>query len=125
MQSTINPTLLKLVSIGKAMPGLVLTLFFACTFLYEWFTIGVIANPSDIAQYPFGSEEAMSGGGWYYLNASLYARAMLTSSIIFLIPLLAFGSAIIKRTNISTIVAYGLLAFAWLTIYMLSHYHSA
>ena len=125
MQTILNPTLPKLAAIGKAIPGLIITLLFVCILLHEWFIIGVFANPADIAQYPFGSEEAMSDGGWYYLNASLYARAMLTYSVIFLAPLLAFGSAIIKRTNTSIITAYGLLAFAWLTMYMLGHYHIA
>ena len=125
MQTALNAISPKLNSIGKAMPGLILTLLFVCIFLHEWLTIGVFANPTDIAQYPFGSEEAMSDGGWYYLNASLYARAMLTSSIIFLMPLLAFGYAIIKRTNSSIVAAYGLFACAWVTLYMLGHYHIA
>ena len=63
MQTVLNPTLPKLAAIGKAIPGLIITLLFVCILLHEWFIIGVFANPADITQYPFGSEEAMSDGG--------------------------------------------------------------
>ena len=120
-----NPTLPKLTAIGKSMPRLLITLTSVSLFFHEWFTIGLVTNPADIAQYPFGSEEAMSDGGWYYLNASFYARTLLTSALMCLVPLLAFGFAVIKRTTSSIEITYCLFAIAWLTMYVLGHYHLA
>ena len=125
MESIPNLTSSKLAAIGKTIPGMLITLLFVCTFFREWLIIGVVSNPADIAQYPFGSEEAMSDGGWYYLNGALYARAMLTCGIVLLIPLLTFGFAILKRTTVCIVVAYGLLVIACLAIRVLGHYQIA
>jgi hypothetical protein len=44
--------------------------------LYEWYRVGIEANPQVIARYPFGSEGSAAGVS-AYSSASAYARNAL------------------------------------------------
>ena len=60
-----------------ALPGAAFCLLLAFLSLYEWWTIGVLADPAVIAEYHFGSEAMMGEGGAHYASAALYARTAL------------------------------------------------
>ena len=105
-------------------PGFIfVALLFVVTFS-EWVTIGLLKDPAVIAQYPFGSEEAMSDGGWYYKNAELYARQMLIDWVIFLLVLGVFGWAGLRRSGQRIATAYALLVLTILLSNLINQLHS-
>ncbi|WP_206780460.1 hypothetical protein [Hymenobacter amundsenii] len=92
------------------LPGLAFTLLLLVGTLREWVVIGLVADPTTIAGYPFGSEEAMSDGGWYYQTAALYAHHMLIGWILLLPVCLSFAVAALRRARNLVLLAYALLA---------------
>ncbi|MCB2408484.1 hypothetical protein LGH74_10895 [Hymenobacter sp. BT178] len=116
---------MKPISRWLLVPGLVLVSFLLAANLHEWLLVGVIKNPADIAQYPFGSEEAMGEGRWYYATAGLYARHMLISCLALLPAGFAFLRALLWRSGFRVAVAYGLLILTLLVSGMFNQYMSA
>ncbi|MCB2379743.1 hypothetical protein LGH70_19260 [Hymenobacter sp. BT635] len=90
-------------------PGLLLASFLLIISFAEWVNIGFIKDPATIASYPFGSEEAMGEGGWYYHTAELYAQQMLISWVALLPTVGAFIRALRHCSGRRVAEAYGLL----------------
>ncbi|RYE90348.1 MAG: hypothetical protein EOO37_03180 [Cytophagaceae bacterium] len=103
------------------LPGMIIALFFTVVGFHEWFTVGWLATPAIVKQYPFGNEEAMFAGGWHYQNAHLYARTELVEGLAYLAVLGVFATAIIRRTKQLPITAYMLLLLVWGIMYFITH----
>ena len=73
----------------------------------HWLTV---ADSTTIAGYPFGSEEAMSNGAWYYQTPALYAHHILIGWILLLPVCLVFAVAALGRTRKVVLLSYALLA---------------
>ncbi len=95
-----------------ASPGLFLLALLTFIAWYEWYRIGVVADPDVIAGYYFGSEAMIGHGGKHYASAAMYARSALFSGF-FLTPVLAaFLVAEIKGERKYTLASYVLFGFA-------------
>lgn len=92
------------------LPGLTLTLLLLAVDFSEWVTIGLLADSATIAGYPFGSEEAMSDGAWYYQTPALYAHHMLIGWVLLAPVCLVFAVAALWRARKLVLLAYALLA---------------
>jgi len=93
--------------------GLLLFAFFFICFLWEWFTIGVLADKEKTKEYLFGSEVMMNEGGANYASPEIYAKSALISAVLFCLPVsLLFALAVRKKTT-----AYRLLAFASILLF--------
>lgn len=57
-------------------PAILLIVLFALCF-FEWFRVHIIADPRDLAQYPFGSTEGPIEGDTKYQSVETYTQAML------------------------------------------------
>ena len=75
-------------------------------FLFEWFTIGVLAHPETIADYHFGSEAMLDKGGWYYRSASTYATVNLVEGIISIAVVLLFFLPALRRSWLILLAPY-------------------
>ena len=82
----------------------VLLLFWFVIHFFEWYRVQVIADPHDLAQYPFGSSEGPIDGDPKYQSVETYARAMLRAWIP-CIPLVAMFIAGGRKKSSGTIFA--------------------
>ncbi|WP_310391049.1 hypothetical protein [Hymenobacter sp.] len=118
MEITPNPTVSNLIAFGKILPGLLIILLLALINVHEWYVVGIVANPKDITQYPFGSEGPVAGVA-HYQSAELYARYCLISSLFTIPALIGFAFAVYRRTATATVAAYGILVLTivgfWIT----------
>jgi hypothetical protein len=63
-----------------ALSPLALAAIYGAISLWEWWSIGVVADPATIAGYHFGSESMVAHGGAKYSSAAAYARSSLVNS---------------------------------------------
>jgi hypothetical protein len=103
------------------LPGIIFLLLLSMADWSEWYKVGWLGTPDIIAQYPFGSEEAIAEGGWHYQSASLYARTMLIEAVATLGVLGTFVAAVVKRNEMLVIVAYALLGIFLIVLYVVYH----
>ncbi|UOQ55193.1 hypothetical protein [Hymenobacter cellulosivorans] len=103
------------------LPGLLLMGFLLFAYFYEWLTVGIIQDPATIASYPFGSEEAMSAGGWYYRDAPTYAQQTLVAFLVLLPSCAAFGQAIRHRSWTWVVLAYGIFVLTIVLHSLVNH----
>ena len=82
-----------------AVSGLLVALLAAAISWWEWYQVGVQADPSTIAAYHFGSEPMIVYGGDHYRSADAY------SSRMFMIGLSA--------STMAAAIVYGLYRCLW------------
>ena len=84
--------------------------------LWEWIAISVLAIPSVIEDYHFGSAAMLGEGGPEYAAAELYTRSSL-QSVLFLLPLAGlFVIAVVKNNTFYRVIAW----VAFLTMLLIS-----
>jgi hypothetical protein len=71
----------------------------AFALLSEWWRIGVVADPTVVAQYHFGSESMTAHGGFKYKFAALYSWSALFFGAGFVAVALAALVAAAKRST--------------------------
>ncbi|AHJ96427.1 hypothetical protein Hsw_0832 [Hymenobacter swuensis DY53] len=92
--------------------GLVLCSFGLLYLLWEWYTIGIIADQEKIADYQFETESMLGEGGSHYTSAAAYAAAALRTAVFVCLPLTAvFALAVRNGTR-----RFQLLAVAAVTV---------
>jgi uncharacterized membrane protein len=117
LASSDSQTSLRL-TIAAVLPGLLLAILLLVTNGYEWWSIGLAANPVAVASYPFGSEEAMGEGGEYYANAQYYARAMLIWTVALAAIVAVFIWAVLRRQLDAALAAYVLLGMLFVASWL-------
>jgi hypothetical protein len=120
MELISNSTAAKLTAAGKILPGLLVALFFTFIGIGEWCRVGVVANPNDIAHYPFSSEGPVAGV-WYYQKPELYASHSLVTALLMVPALVGLVIAVRRRTTASIVVAYGLILLGIIAISVISN----
>jgi hypothetical protein len=93
-----------------AVPGLIVAGILAAGFLDEWFTVGVVADPTVIDGYHFGSQAMVGNGGWYYATPDLYVTTMLAQGLVAAVLMVLFVFAATMRSQSVAMGAYALLA---------------
>jgi hypothetical protein len=90
------------------------------TMFSEWWSIGVIADPDDLAEYHFGSEPMLHHGGSHYESAEVYAAAMLREGLVACAAAVGIivGHA---RRSIWLVVTFVLLFTVWVAVGFPSH----
>ena len=99
----------KRISLWLSAPGLAVAALLAVVFLSEWVRVAVIADSATVESYHFGSEAMVGHGGWPYRTAALYARTSLVGGLVALVVTGAFVVAVVRRSRVLALVAYGLL----------------
>jgi hypothetical protein len=66
--------------------------------LWEWVAISILAVPSVIEDYHFGSAAMLGEGGPAYASAELYTRSSL-QSVLFLVPLVSLFMLVVVKNN--------------------------
>lgn len=97
-------------------PGIILCLLGASVFFGEWYRIGVVADPREIAGYFFGSESMAAHGGWKYRTASIYAWSSLAAGVLGLLPIILFVGVVRSGERKKLVRAYVAMAVVYLLI---------
>lgn len=84
-------------------PGLLALLLFAAYGVIDYWKIGVVADPEEIARYNFGAEAMIAHGGEKYRSSSAYAAASLATGLLALIGLIA-SLSILARSKIKPLL---------------------
>lgn len=87
----------------------------ALAMLHEWWLVGVVADPREIARYHFGSEAMMTHGGPEYRSAHAYASSSLITGMGFVLASLGFVWAAKSRSTsaLSLAAACAIGVTAW------------
>src|SRR4030042_2179031 len=64
--------------------------FFSLLFFYEFYQIGIVADPPEIEKYYFGSEAMIAHGGWKYASASVYSFSSFVGAFLCLLAATVF-----------------------------------
>ena len=81
-------------------------------FLWEWYAIGVAADPSAIRSYHFGADSMIEKGGSHYRSAEVYSASALRTALFFLPALIVAGLAVVRSSSKALATSAGLLVFA-------------
>ena len=68
--------------------------------LWEWLAIGILAIPSVIEDYHFGSAAMLGEGGPHYASAELYAHTALKNVLFPVLPLVVLFVLAVVKNNI-------------------------
>ena len=100
-------------------PGLAFGLLVAVRFVYEWLTVGIVADPKVIETYHFGSAAMVGNGGWHYRSAELYARAALCEGLTAMVGAALFVVGGMRRSPRLVASGYGVLVVWTVANYVL------
>ncbi len=81
------------------LPGLTISALIASLFLHEWARIGVIANPTVVGSYHFGSEAMVGYGGWHYTSAEVYSWTAFMQGAVASLLTIAFLLSAARRSR--------------------------
>jgi hypothetical protein len=88
-------------------PAVVLLGSAALMWAWEFWVVGIIADPETVASYHFGSEAMMYHGGKHYGSATAYSVACLTATFLALAGLASSLFCLRKAKNEPLLKAYG------------------
>jgi len=83
--------------------------FFSSLFFYEFYRIGIVAEPLEIGKYYFGGEAMIVHGGWKYASASAYSFSAFVGGFLYLLAATGFLIAYKKRSRLFAGLAIGIL----------------
>lgn len=92
--------------------------FVAILILFEWFKIGVVADPQEIGKYYFGSEAMVGHGGWKYKSSENYALSAFYEGIVFTLLASWAGWALIKTKKKHIIACLTVLPISYLILWV-------
>jgi hypothetical protein len=81
---------------------------------YEFYRIGVVADPTEIAKYYFGGEAMINHGGWKYHSSGLYSLSALVDAFLLLLAATGFLIAYKERSRLFIGIAVGILGITYL-----------
>jgi len=102
-------------------PGLLCLMLFVAYGLGDYWVIGVVANPDEIARYNFGAEAMIAHGGEKYRSANAYAVSSLVIGMLSTFGLAASIYVLFKSRKKALLKAYCGSALTLLIVILVGH----
>jgi hypothetical protein len=87
--------------------------FFSSILFYEFYRIGIVADPKEIGMYYFGGEAMIGHGGWKYASAGAYSLSTFVGAILYLLAATGFLVAYKKRSKLFVGLAISILLMSY------------
>ena len=87
--------------------------FLPIVLFYEFYRIGIVADPHEIKRYYFGSEAMISHRGWKYASAGAYSFSTLVGAFLYFLAATGFLMAYIKRSKLFVGLAISILVMSY------------
>ncbi|WP_303495315.1 hypothetical protein [Neptunomonas phycophila] len=103
------------------LPALLCLSLFVVYGLGDYWVIGVIANPEELARYNFGAEAMIAHGGDKYRSASSYAMASLVVGMLAVIGFILSLLMLFKSSKKALLKAYCGAAITLFIVVLVGH----